>query len=95
MHTCFIDMEAGTFVAKAMVTSFLENYDKSSINDVYADMYFTMYMNQVPYQLESDGSYMKQLTLKETEHMVKPLNRVSCVPLTQLIFLGLGINNII
>lgn len=54
-----------------MVTTFLDNFDKSSVNDVYADMYFTMYINQVPYQLESDGYYIKQLTLEEAEHMVK------------------------
>jgi hypothetical protein len=70
-------MGAGTFVAKAMVSSFIDNYDKSSVTDAYADMYFTMYINQVPYQLENDGSYTKHLTLKEIEHMVRKKNEIN------------------
>lgn len=74
LHTCFIDIESGTFVAKAMVSKFLQNYDKTSVVDAYADMYFMMYINQVPYQLEGNDNEMeapaKELTEKETEHMV-------------------------
>jgi hypothetical protein len=62
-------MESGTFVAKAMVSMFMQNYDKTSVIDEVADMYFTMYMNQVPYQLEGDGSYFKELSEVELEHM--------------------------
>ncbi|KAF1797967.1 hypothetical protein V8B55DRAFT_1452183 [Mucor lusitanicus] len=73
LHTCFIDIESGTFVAKAMVSKFLQNYDKTSVVDAYADMYFMMYINQVPYQLEGNDNEMeapaKELTEKETEHM--------------------------
>ncbi|CAO3615813.1 unnamed protein product [Mucor hiemalis] len=69
LHTCFVDMESGTFVAKAMITKFLDNYDKSSVVDEFADMYFMMYINQVPYQLEGEGTYTKELTKNELEHM--------------------------
>lgn len=69
LHTCFVDMESGTFVAKAMITKFLDNYDKSSVVDEFADMYFIMYINQVPYQLEGEGTYTKELTQNELEHM--------------------------
>ncbi|CAO3632004.1 unnamed protein product [Mucor fragilis] len=74
LHTCFINIESGTFVAKAMVSKFLQNYDKTSVVDEYADMYFMMYINQVPYQLEGNDNEMaaatgKELTEKETEHM--------------------------
>lgn len=62
-------MESGTFVAKAMITKFLDNYDKSSVVDEFADMYFIMYINQVPYQLEGEGTYTKELTQNELEHM--------------------------
>jgi hypothetical protein len=77
LHTCFIDIESGTFVAKAIVSNFLDNYDKTSVVDEYADMYFMMYINQMPYQLEGgDGLYEKELTEKELtekeiEHMVR------------------------
>lgn len=78
MHTCFIDIEAGTFVAKAMVSKFLQNYDKTSVVDEFADMYFMMYINQVPYQLEGNNNELiaiaaKELTEKETEHMVQDI----------------------
>ncbi|KAL7308976.1 hypothetical protein PS15m_011115 [Mucor circinelloides] len=74
LHTCFIDIESGTFVAKAMVAKFLQNYDKTSVVDEFADMYFMMYINQVPYQLEGNdnelaASTAKELTEKETEHL--------------------------
>jgi hypothetical protein len=62
-------MESGTFVAKAMVSKFLDNYDKSSVVDEYADMYFMMYMNQIPYQLEGTGKYTRELTKEELQHM--------------------------
>lgn len=71
MHTCYIDIESGTFISKATVTSFIDNYDKTSVVDEYADMYFMMYMNQIPYQLEGEGSYTKELTELELQHMVK------------------------
>lgn len=76
LHTCFIDIESGTFVAKAMVAKFLQNYDKTSVVDEFADMYFMMYINQVPYQLEGNdnelaASTAKELTEKETEHLVR------------------------
>lgn len=78
LHTCYISIELGTFVAKAMVANFLDNYDKTSVVDKYADMYFTMYINQIPYQLEGgegveeqeEKIYQKELTDKEIEHMV-------------------------
>lgn len=59
-----------------MVSKFLQNYDKTSVVDEYADMYFMMYINQVPYQLEGNDNEMaaatgKELTEKETEHMVR------------------------
>lgn len=69
LHTCYVDIESGTFVAKAMVSQFLHNYDRTSVVDDFADMYFTMYMNQVPYQLEGEGSYSKEFTNTELEHM--------------------------
>ncbi|GAA5796731.1 hypothetical protein HPULCUR_002106 [Helicostylum pulchrum] len=69
LHTCYIDVESGTFVAKAAVTSFVENYDKNSVMDEYADMYFVMFMNQIPYQLEGSGSYTKELTKLEIQQM--------------------------
>lgn len=69
LHTCYIDIESGTFVSKAAVSSFLDNYDKSSVVKEYADMYFTMFMNQIPYQLEGEGSYVKELNELETQHM--------------------------
>lgn len=69
LHTCYIDLESGTFVAKAAVTSFVDHYDKNAVVDQYADMYFVMFMNQIPYQLEGTGNYTKQLTKEETEQM--------------------------
>lgn len=59
-----------------MVSKFLQNYDKTSVVDEYADMYFTMYINQVPYQLEGNDNILaavadKELTEKETEHLVE------------------------
>ncbi|KAI8647592.1 hypothetical protein BD408DRAFT_439046 [Parasitella parasitica] len=74
LHTCFIDIEAGTFIAKAMVLKFLENYEATSVVDEFADMYFAMYINQIPYQLEGNenepvAAPAKELTERETEHM--------------------------
>ncbi|CEP14417.1 hypothetical protein [Parasitella parasitica] len=74
LHTCFIDIKAGTFIAKAMVSKFLKNYETTSVVDEFADMYFTMYINQIPYQLEGSNDELlattaKELTAKETEHM--------------------------
>lgn len=78
MHTCYIDVESGTFVAKAAVTSFVENYDKNSVVDEYADMYFVMFMNQIPYQLEGSGNYIKELTKLERQQMVNR-RKIICI----------------
>lgn len=61
-----------------MVSKFLQNYDKASVVDEFADMYFMMYINQVPYQLEGNDNELiattaKELTEKETEHMVQDI----------------------
>ncbi|KAI7902816.1 uncharacterized protein BX663DRAFT_552209 [Cokeromyces recurvatus] len=71
LHTCYIDIKSGAFAAKAMVSQFLETYDQNSVVDDFADIYFMMYMNQIPYQLEGndDSIIVKELTKKEIEHM--------------------------
>lgn len=68
-------MGSGNFVAKEMVSRFIKKYNKSTIMDkVYADIYFTVYMNQIPYQLEGHGTLVKELDKKEMEHMVSYKN---------------------
>ncbi|RCH92503.1 hypothetical protein CU098_009620, partial [Rhizopus stolonifer] len=70
LHTCFVDIASGTFVAKAMVTRFL-----SHPQEAFADMYFMMYMNQLPYQLEGNNGYAtKQLSQQEIDHLNLGLN---------------------
>ncbi|KAI7881199.1 uncharacterized protein EV154DRAFT_523519 [Mucor mucedo] len=74
IHTCYMDMASGTFVTKTAVSNFMDNFDKTSVVDEYADMYFTMFMNQIPYALEggssSDSSKKKkELDERELEHM--------------------------
>jgi hypothetical protein len=64
-------MESGVFIAKETVSRFLLNYDDGFVNDTFADLYFTTYMNQIPYQLEGSGSYVRELTLIEKDHLVK------------------------
>ncbi|RCI02330.1 hypothetical protein CU098_011315 [Rhizopus stolonifer] len=75
LHTCHTHMGSGNFVAKEMVSRFIKKYNKSTIMDkVYADIYFTVYMNQIPYQLEGHGTLVKELDKKEMEHMNRGLN---------------------
>lgn len=63
-------MESGTFVTKTAISSFMDNYDKTSVADDYADMYFTMFMNQIPYTLEGQGGgSTKELDEIELQHM--------------------------
>ncbi|KAI8879025.1 hypothetical protein K501DRAFT_325744 [Backusella circina FSU 941] len=69
LHTCFMDMESGVFVAKETVSRFLLNYDENFVNDTFADLYFASYMNQIPYQLEGQGNYVKALSVDEKEHL--------------------------
>ena len=66
LHACYINMGSGSFIAKEMASKFISKYDANE----YADIYFTIYMNQIPYQLEGHGSLKKTLGVKEIEHMV-------------------------
>ncbi|KAG1499985.1 hypothetical protein G6F47_006212 [Rhizopus delemar] len=66
LHTCYIDIGSGTFVSKEIVSKFINKY--SNTNE-YADVHFILNMNQIPYQLEGHGSFTKELTTKEIEHL--------------------------
>ncbi|KAI8355612.1 hypothetical protein EDC96DRAFT_516000 [Choanephora cucurbitarum] len=69
LHTCYIDIESGTFVAKAMVTRFLSN-NQDAVTGPFSDMYFMMFINQIPYQLEGDhGISKKQLEGQTLKHL--------------------------
>ncbi|ORE10545.1 hypothetical protein BCV72DRAFT_238681 [Rhizopus microsporus var. microsporus] len=70
LHACYVNMGSGTFIAKEMASQFIGKYDANE----YADIYFTIYMNQIPYQLEGHGSLKKTLGVKEIEHMNLGLN---------------------
>ncbi|KAI8375795.1 hypothetical protein BD560DRAFT_445621 [Blakeslea trispora] len=75
LHTCYTDIQAGTFVAKAMVTRFLSNNDTTTGS--FADMYFIALMNQIPYQLEGDHGVGKtQLGGQALKHLEIGLNRL-------------------
>ncbi|KAI9477803.1 MAG: hypothetical protein EXX96DRAFT_226602 [Benjaminiella poitrasii] len=72
LHTCYVDIKSGAFIAKAMVSKFLEDYDQNSVVDEFADVYFMMYINQMPYQLQgsnNNNELAEKLTEKEIEHM--------------------------
>ena len=67
LHTCYIDMGSGTFASKEMVSKFINKYNNTN---EYADVHFILNMNQIPYQLEGHGSFTKEPSTKEIEHLV-------------------------
>jgi hypothetical protein len=57
MHTCFSWVGTGALVKRDMVIDFLKMTSGTNLDHTvfqYGDMYFSTYMNQVPYQLENE-----------------------------------------
>ena len=57
LHTCFSWVGTGAFATKELVREFLQLTSAAELDSTefhYSDMYFTTFMNQPPYQLESD-----------------------------------------
>ncbi|KAL1925595.1 uncharacterized protein VTP21DRAFT_478 [Calcarisporiella thermophila] len=57
LHTCFSWVGTGAFVARDKVVQFLKMTSTTGMDPTefaYADMYFTTFMNQPPYQLENE-----------------------------------------
>ncbi|ORZ08131.1 hypothetical protein BCR42DRAFT_442306 [Absidia repens] len=48
LHTCYITPDTGMFVTKDMATTFLHQMELDPIDPAFADMYFTLWMNQGP-----------------------------------------------
>ncbi|RGB23950.1 hypothetical protein C1646_773765 [Rhizophagus diaphanus] len=56
LHSCYSWVGTGAFTSRENVLKFLKMTSKtemSSLEFIYGDMYFTTYLNQVPYQLEN------------------------------------------
>lgn len=56
MHTCHQHQGYGTFVSRDNVLRFIELMELDPIDIMQSDMYFTTFMNQVPYQLEGTAA---------------------------------------
>ncbi|CAG8606516.1 9088_t:CDS:2 [Diversispora eburnea] len=63
LHACFSWVGTGAFVSKENVINFLKLTSITEMDPTefaYGDMYFTTYMNQVPYQLENELQELPQ-----------------------------------
>ncbi|CAO3599213.1 unnamed protein product [Absidia cylindrospora] len=68
LHTCYITPGTGMFVTKDMATTFLSQMELDPIDPAFADMYFTLWMNQGPaYILQGARSTVSNWTLTDNE----------------------------
>ncbi|KAI9274236.1 hypothetical protein BY458DRAFT_507683 [Sporodiniella umbellata] len=70
LHACYIRMETGNFIIKEAAAKFIEKYNGTNVMDkVSADIYFSLFMNRAPHQIEGHGTLTKSLGESEIGHM--------------------------
>ncbi|KAI8977977.1 hypothetical protein BDB01DRAFT_852809 [Pilobolus umbonatus] len=74
LHACYMSMGTGTFIAKEMVSQFMDHYDQSAVVDDYADIYFSIFINEKPYLLDGNGVTYSPPDSKSLEHISIGLN---------------------